>query len=210
MALLRTQVQDQLSNMTALGMTTVKVNSAGRTMDIDPSKEVEFATDKDQVKIVPCRNDSCRRPMVVTTFFTPEKAECRACKGEAGPDAHVATVGVPIPGQTDPSKAVNLIGCLINEQLATAVCPICVEPMELKSVNHNDEYGPGHYQQTTKGAVWHQDAKGETTMHQCPRCMLVLTMSTTATHQFRRQNEARPGKNANAWAGVNGVREAAA
>lgn len=209
MALLRTQVQDSLDSMAMLGVVLIKVDGKGRVMEIDPAKEPEYATDKDQVKIVPCRNEACRRPMVVTTFFSPEKAECRACKGEAEPGATMATVGVPVPGQTDPGKAVRLADCLINKQLAEAVCPICVEPMELKSVNHNDEYGPGRWVQSSKGAIWEQLAKGETVMHQCNGCKLVVTMSTTATHLFRRQNEPGNGKNANAWAGVNGVRDAA-
>lgn len=210
--MLRTVVGDTLASMQALGVTTIKVDSKGRTMDIDPSKDVEYATDKDQVKIVPCRNAACQRPIVVTTFFTPEKAECRVCQGEAEPGASVATVAVPIPGQTDPAKAISLPDALINKQFAEVICPVCVEPMELKSVNHNDQYGPGHWTPSSKGPVWVQDAKGETTMHQCAKCLLVVTISNTARHAFKRQNEPKQKDNrgANAWIDVNGVREEAA
>ncbi|HEY6892502.1 MAG TPA: hypothetical protein VI300_32150 [Solirubrobacter sp.] len=210
MALLRNQVSDTLASMQALGVTTIKVDAKGRTMDIDPSKDVEYATDKEQVKIVPCRNASCLRPMVVTTFFMPDKAECRSCRGD-NPDAGVASVAAPIAGSTEPAKAMNLADVLLNPQFAEVICPICVEPMELKSVNHNDQYGPGHWTPSSKGPAWVQDAKGETVMHQCNKCLLVITIANTARYEFKRQNEVRrkQGRGANVWADVDGVREAA-
>jgi hypothetical protein len=160
------------------------------------------------VKLVPCRE--CKRPLVTTTFFAPAKAICAVCKGEA-PDSRVATVGVPQPGETDPAKAVRLEDCLINQHFALALCPAHPDDnthvMELKSVNHNDHYGPGEWQHTAKGAIWKQTAKGETAMHQCLKCKATVTYSTTATNQFRRQNEVRPGKHVNGFAEINGIRD---
>jgi hypothetical protein len=204
--MLRTQVQDQLDNMKALGMNEVKVDAKGRMLELDLALAPEYATDKDQVKLVPCRE--CKRPMIVTTFFMADKAQCRECEGTS--DGSFASVAAPTPGETDPSKAVNLANCLLNPQFAEVICPVCVEPMELKSVNHNDHFGPGKWVHSSKGSVWDQSAKGETVMHQCPGCMLVVTISNTARNHFKRINEPRPGKNSNVWAEITGVRDEAA
>jgi hypothetical protein len=44
-------------------------------------------------------------------------------------------------------------------------------------------------------------------VHQCNRCLCCLSLTTTATHSFRRMNEPRPGKNVNAWAPILGTRD---
>lgn len=155
--------------------------------EFDTSLEHEVQTDKQAVKLLPCRQ--CRRPLVVTTFFAAAKAICRTCTGE-DPDAGVATVAVPVPGQTDPAKAIRLASCLINPQFATAVCPVHPDDeaheMELKSINHSDDYGPGFF---IKPGEWRQTAKGETVMHQCKACMAVVSYSTRHVVQYRCQNE---------------------
>jgi hypothetical protein len=175
----------------------------GINLDLD----VEVQTDKERVKVIGCRE--CQRPLVVTTFFAPAKALCKVCRGES-PDSGVATVGQPVPGQTDPSKAVDLTKCLVNHEFARAICPVHPEDpehvMELKTVNHNDHYGPGFFD--AKGG-WRQTATGETVMHQCLKCLATVSYSTTAVVQFRRMNE--PGKpdikHNNGWARLLGVRE---
>lgn len=160
----------------------------------DTEKEVEVQTDKDRVKLVPCRE--CKRPLAVTTFFAPAKAQCSVCKGGNNGNA-VASVGVPIPGSTSPAKAVNLADCLVNPTFAFARCP--VHPgddehvMELKSVSHNDEHGPQELIGYKDGRPqYRRIAIGETVMLQCDTCKATVSYSTTATHQFRRQNEEGP------------------
>lgn len=191
----KADVETTLENMKALGFSQVKVDGKGRVMDVALDKDVEWATDKEQVKIVPCRD--CGRPIVVTTFFMPEKAQCRSCAGLT--ENVVGTVAAPVAGKTDPAKAMSLVDCLVNQQFAEAVCPICVEPMELKHLFHNDSHGPGHWTQSSKGPVWVQDAVGETAVHQCNRCKATVTMATTALHVFKRINEPRPGRQINSW-----------
>lgn len=158
----------------------------------DLSLQFEVQTDKDMVKLVPCRE--CQRPLVVTTFFAPAKAICRSCKGEA-PDS-VATVGQPVPGQTDPAKAVNLKDCLVNKQFEFARCPVHPDDeehvMELKSVSHNDHYGPTTMIGYEKGQpVYRQDAPGETVMHQCTHCKATVVYSTKHVVQYKRINEVK-------------------
>lgn len=155
----------------------------------DGKLEVEWQTDKNPVKLVPCRE--CARPLVVTTFFSPAKAQCTSCKGETG---HVASVGQPIAGSTDPAKAVNLADCLINKHFAQALCPVHPDNdehiMELKSVTHNDHYGPGEWVSNGKGQrEFRQLSPGEVVMHQCGKCNAVVTYSTVQMVQFKRQNE---------------------
>jgi hypothetical protein len=205
----RKLVPDALANMVAFGQTMVSVDGKGRQMEIDPSLEPEFHTDKDAVKIVPCRNPDCKRPIVVTTFFTPEKALCRVCDGESGGD-RTGSLEVVAPGQTDPAKAANLADCLINPQFAEAVCPICVTDMELKSVSHNDHYGPSVLTGYKNGIPeYRQTAPGESVMFQCEACKCVITMTTTAQVRYKRKNEpkADTGIGANRWGDVLGVRE---
>jgi hypothetical protein len=183
----RAAVADVLANMVSMGQTQIAVDAKGTRLDIDPAAEVEYQTDKQAVKLVPCRE--CKRPIVVTTFFAPAKAICRGCSGETGV---VASVGQPIPGSTDPAKAVNLADCLINAHFAHALCPVHPDDeaheMELKSVTHSDNYGPGHFEIKNTGRVWVQDAKGEVVQHQCKKCSAVVTYQTTIRTQLRRQN----------------------
>jgi hypothetical protein len=85
---------------------------------------------------------------------------------------------------------VNLADCLVNKAFARALCPVHPDNedhvMELKHVNHNNNYGPGHY--GPKGG-WVQDEPGETVMHQCTVCKAVVQYSTVYMVQFKRQNE---------------------
>jgi hypothetical protein len=199
-SLLRTNVEDVLANLVTLGIDEIEVKK-GVKLPIDPKKDVEYHTDKEAVKIVPCRNADCKRPMVVTTFFAAAKAECRVCTGETDGERRKAAPGslqAVVPGETDPALAVNLQDALINKQFMTAVCPMCQGEMELKSVNHSDTVGPGHWVHG-KEPRWEQTAKGETVMFQCNDDLTVVTMATTARHRFRRANEVRPGKDANVW-----------
>lgn len=183
----RAQIADVLANMQALGQTDVPVDGKGTRLEIDTNTEPEYQTDKKMVKLVPCRE--CKRPLVTTTFFAPAKALCRVCKGEAG-DTGVATVGQPVPGQTDPAKAVHLADCLVNPHFAFAVCPVHPDDeaheMQLVSVNHSDHYGPGHFD--AKGN-FHQTAPGETAVLQCQKCLAAVTYTTTYRQRFRAQNE---------------------
>lgn len=158
-----------------------------RLAKIVNDQEHEIQTDKDQVKIVPCRE--CERALVVTTFFAPAKAICRICKGETAGDSRQATVGQPIAGSTDPAKAVNLADCLVNKHFASALCPVHPDEheMELKAVNHSPHYGPGFF----VGKVWRQIDVGETVIHQCKECLAVVTYSTTFRTHMRRQNEVK-------------------
>lgn len=160
----------------------------------DVSKDHEVQTDKDQVKLVPCRE--CQRPLVVTTFFAPAKALCASCRGETASERAVATIGQPIPGQTDPAKAVNLADCLVNPHFATALCPVHPDDqdhvMELKSVSHSEHYGPGHYEVSKGTMIWKQDAPGEVATHQCVKCNAVVVYQTTIRTQYQRQNAIKP------------------
>lgn len=154
---------------------------------VDEDLEHEVQTDKTSVKLVPCRE--CRRALVVTTFFAPAKAICRSCKGETAGEGRQATVGQPVAGQTDPAKAVNLADCLVNKHFAHATCPVRPDEheMELKSVNHSPQYGPGYF----VGKMWRQTDVGETVIHQCKDCLAVVTYSTTFRTKMRRQNEVK-------------------
>lgn len=172
--------------------------------DWDLEREVQ--TSKSPVKLVPCRE--CRRPLVVSTFYVPANARCTLCKGESG--AGRATVGTPQPGRTDPAQAVDLTKTLINPHFAMAICPVHPDDpeheMELKSVTHNDNYGPSEHM--GKGE-YRQIAPGETAMHQCTKCKAVVTYTTTAQTQFRRINEPKlvTGVGANQWSAWLGARE---
>lgn len=147
-------------------------------------------TDKSPVKFVPC--GVCRRAMMVTTFYVPAWAGsgCRGCKNtEAG--SGYATVQVPQAGRTDPVKAVNLVDCLLNEEFAEANCPKCGDPMELKTVHHNPNYGPRvlvGYDKQNSDPIYDM-LTGEVAMHQCNHCRTTVSFSTTAQMIYRRQNE---------------------
>lgn len=185
-------VADVLANIKAMGQDTIVVDGKGTRLPIDTDATPEIQTDKQAIKIVPCRE--CRRPLGVTTFFAPAKAICRTCSGEAAAEgSNVATIGQPIPGQTDPAKAVNLADCLINKHFAAALCPVHPDDpdhvMELKSVSHSEHYGPGFMNAKN---VWVQQAPGEVALHQCTHCLATVSYSTTVRTPYRRQNEARP------------------
>lgn len=144
----------------------------------DTSLDVEIQTDKDRVKLVPCRE--CKRPLAVTTFFAPAKAICHVCKGQTAGD-RTASVGVPIPGQTDPAKAVNLADCLLNQGFkVTPICPLDSEhEMELKMVTHSPHHGPSPH------------TPAETAFYQCKSCLTGVTMTTMYRQPLKRQNEIR-------------------
>ncbi len=154
----------------------------------DLHKPYEIHTDKKPVKFVPCLD--CRRAMVVTTFYVPAWAHCRACSGKIDKGG-VATIAVPQAGKTDPEKAINLADCLVNEEFAEAACPKCGDDMELKSIHHNPNYGPRIQVGVDKksGDPVYEMQLGEVVMHQCNHCRTTLSFSTTAQMVYRRQNE---------------------
>lgn len=169
--------------------------------------ETEVQTDKKRTKVIPCRE--CGRRLVVSTFYVPANARCSGCRDEG---RGAGTVGVPVPGQTDPAKAARLEDCLINPAFATALCPVHPDDpeheMELKWVSHHDRFGPSEIVGWTAGRPdIRQTATGETAMHQCSRCRATVTLSTTAQVRFGRQNAPVEGKHNNAWLEVLGARE---
>lgn len=176
---------------------------------VDWTLELEVHTDKRNVKVVPCT--MCTRPMVVSTFYVPGWAKCRVCSPDRKASGERGTVVIPQVGRTDPATAVDLAACLINRaEFEIMLCPFGHGEMELKSVNHNDQHGPSKIIGYEKGQpIYKLLAVGETVMHQCNECLCVVTMSTTAHTSFRRQNEVRPGKNANVWDDLHGSREVA-
>ena len=196
----RSDVEATIEAMKAAGVSQFK------GLELDLELEHEVHTDKTMVKLVPCR--TCARPLVVTTFFAPAKAECRVCAGE-DPNSKIASVGVPEPGSTPPEKAIDLTKCLINhEEFEFMSCPFGHGEMEIKSIHHNSNYGPMELAGYKNGRPeYRQTAKGETVMYQCNTCLCVQTLSTTAVTQFRRVNEVKQGKNVNGWADQLGIRE---
>lgn len=169
----------------------------------------EVQTDKELVKILPCQY--CKRPLVVTTFYVLAWAKCSPCKGETGP-REAGSVDVVQAGRTPPHLAADLSKLLLNPHFAFARCPVHPDDeeheMELKSVNHNEHYGPGEWVIDKKGhREWRQTGPGETVMHQCLRCRAIVTYSNTAQTQFRRVNEIGSGKHANGWDASLGSRE---
>lgn len=185
------------------------VNQCRDRDDFDVSLRYEVQTDKELVKIVPCQH--CKRPLVVTTFYVLAWAKCNACRGEDGSARAKGSVEVVQAGRTNPALAKDLTKVLINPTFANARCPVRPDDdeheMELKSVNHNDRYGPTRPQLIDGKLVMVQFAPGETVMHQCNKCLAVVTYTTTAVSKFRRCNEPGVGKNANGWAEDLGVRD---
>ncbi len=177
----------------------------------DITLEPDILTDKDNTKTLPCRD--CKRACVVTKFMTPAKVVCRACVGDTDGDSR-GTVGVPIPGQTDPAKAKNLADCLVNPTFANALCPVHPDDedhaMEIKNITHHPHHGPsvmvGYKNNIPE---YRQTATGETVMLQCAHCKATVSYSTTAQSQFRAQNEPKEngGQGTNAWSEWLGVRE---
>jgi hypothetical protein len=175
----------------------------------DASLDHQVQTDKEMVKLVPCRE--CKRPLVVTTFFAPAKAICSVCKGDPAATQMVAVV---VPGQSDPTRVSNLESVLVNKHFANALCPVHPDDpehvMELKTVFHNPEYGPGVLIGYKDGRPnYRMTDVGETVMHQCLHCKACVTYSTTAQVQFRRANEPRTGKSMRNWELTLGAREVA-
>lgn len=161
----------------------------------DREQSTELQTDKTRVKLVSCRE--CGRALVVSTFYVKANARCRSCKGESGGDAAPATVAVPIPGSTDPAKAINLADCLVNPSFAMALCPVHPEDpehiMELKSVAHSAYYGPREFMGYDKHGHpnYRGEDPGESVTHQCLKCKATVSYSTMRQVQLRRQNEVR-------------------
>lgn len=185
--------------------------------DADPAvyngTDIEFQTDKQTVKVCPCTADGCGKPIAVNAFYAPAIAKCgghggggerRSTSGDTGGSQIVQA------GRTDPSKAARLEDCLINKEFAVATCPFCSTVMELKSVSHNEHYGPGEWVSNGKGGrEWRQTAQGETVSHQCNSCRTTLSMSTSAQITYRRMNEPKRVVNRPALEVLLGEREAA-
>lgn len=190
----RKDVPDVIDNMKALGQNEVTVDGKGTKLEVDLSLDVEFQTDKQAVKLVPCRE--CKRPLVVTTFFAPAKAICAADSGRAAAEGDGrGTVGQPVPGQTDPRKAVDLTQTLINPTFAQARCPVHPDDDEhemlLVSVSHHEHYGPQMFLRYEGGKpVYKQIAPGETVVLQCQHenCLATVTYSTTPQQRILPMN----------------------
>lgn len=160
----------------------------------DANLPYEVHTDKRPVKFVPCLD--CKRAMMVTTFYVPAWAHCSRCSGDD--TKQLASIAVPQRGRTNPELAKNLADVLINEQFAEVDCPMCAEPMELKSVSHNSNYGPRELMGYDKqnGRPIYKQLTGEIAMHQCNRCFASITFSTVHVMKYRRQNEPKVGRSA--------------
>jgi hypothetical protein len=199
--------------------TTVETDDAiAMAMQVAPEHynfdlDVEFhdSAQKPPLKLIPCT--ICKRPMVVNTFYVLAWAKClgSGCGGEA---REAGSVAVAQAGRTDPKTAVNLSECLINPSFDAQHhrCPVHPDDetheMKLKSVSHNDYYGPGRWAQAKDGTYyWDQTAKGETVMLQCGKCWATASFSTTAQHEFKPVNAPRPGKHVNGWADQLGVED---
>lgn len=170
----------------------------------------EVQTDKELIKLLPCQ--FCKRPLIVTTFYVLAWAKCSPCAGEDMGSRAKGSVEVVQAGRTDPSLAVDLTKTLLNPAFANALCPAHPDDpeheMELKSVNHNPNYGPYELQGYKDGkSVYKIKQPGETVMHQCNKCLAVVTYTTAVVVKFKRINEPGEGKSAMGWAGQLGVRE---
>lgn len=171
----------------------------------------EVQTDKELVKILPCQY--CQRPLIVTTFYVLAWSKCGPCRGEG--DAHRAKGSVEVvqAGRTDPALAADLTKLLVNPEFANAICPVFPgDPehvMELKSVHHNDHYGPYTFKLIDGKMARVELGPGETVMHQCLKCRAITTYTTTAQSQYTRCNEEGPRnvKHANGWSDFLSSRE---
>lgn len=155
--------------------------------------EHEVQTPKPVGKLVPCRE--CKRPIFANAFYAPAKAICSSCKGESN-GAREASVGQPVPGVTDPAKAVDLTKTLINPAFAKALCPVHPEDPEhemlLVNVSHNDNYGPSVFMGYVGGKPsYKQIAKGETVVHQCQHCLATVSYTTARVTKMKPINEPR-------------------
>jgi hypothetical protein len=62
--------------------------------------------------------------------------------------------------------------------------------MEMKLVDHNDNYGPTEFMGYKQGIPeFRQVDKGETVVHQCLKCKAVVSYTTTEQTHLRRINE---------------------
>lgn len=180
----------------------------------DSDRPIEVQSDKPTLKLVPCTG--CQRALAVNVFYAPAIARCSECGGGAtrasGTGGAAGQSEIVQAGRTDPVKAARLADCLINPAFAKAICPVHPDDeehvMELKSVNHNERYGPSELIGAKDGRPqYRQIAPGETAMHQCLKCKAIVTYSTTAQAQFRRCNEPRSGKSSQGWLAQLGARE---
>lgn len=188
------------------------VRSAIEMELVDSKLEPEMQTDKELVKILPCQ--FCQRALVVTTFYVLAWAKCGPCKGEAPSTREPGSVGVVQAGRTEPRLAQDLTKVLLNPTLAVALCPMHPNDpdheMELKSVHHNERYGPHEWRMVDKRLELVQIGPGETVIHQCLKCNAVVTYTTTAVTQFKRVNEVKDDdKHVNGWLRFLGAREEA-
>lgn len=172
--------------------------------------EPEVHTDKEMIKILPCQ--TCKRPMVVTTFYVLAWAKCRTCKGEGDAHRPAGSVDVAQSGRTEPRLVKDLTKVLVNPNFARALCPVHPDDeaheMELKSVSWSDNYGPHEWRKVDGRMVPVQISQGETVMHQCKKCNAVVTYTTTAVTQFRRVNEPETShKHSNGWVRHLGARD---
>lgn len=173
--------------------------------------EAEVQTDKAIAKIVTCT--SCEKPLIVNTFYAPASAKCSDHRTSGG--AAPGTQQIVQKGRTDPARAANLVDSLINPHFGHALCPVHPDDpehiMELKSVNHNERYGPSTLigRDARGRAEYRQDGPGETVMHQCLHCKAVVTYSTTAQQQYRRINEVLTAehRHSGSWGTILGARE---
>lgn len=172
-------------------------------------KELEEQTDKPMVKLVPCTNPECRRPIAVNVFYAPAIAKCSDC-GFQAKSAGTGQSQIVQAGRTDPEKAARLDECLVNKEFAGPfMCPLCEHAMELKYVTHNPSYGPrkliGH---DSKGPLY-KETLGESAMLQCNKCLTTLSLSTMHQVEYRRQNEPKQStRTSTAWETLLGEREA--
>jgi hypothetical protein len=173
------------------------------------SLEPEVQTDKHLIKISACQ--FCGRPLVVSTFYVDAWLKCSSCAGTTGSRERGSVEVVQSGGRTEPKLAADLIKCLINHHFAHAVCPAHPDDdthvMELKYVNHNEHYGPHEWRKIDNTMVPVQIAPGETVLHQCLKCLAIVTYTTTAVTQYARINEVRPGKHANGMTDFLGTRD---
>lgn len=197
-----------------LSQWTEVLASAQRIGDdrFDFKLSADVQTDKEMIKIIPCPH--CRRPLVVSTFYVMDWAKCWSCKGEDSGTRQTASVGQPQAGRTDPRLAKDLNKVLINQMFAEEhwSCPVHADDpeheMELKAVSWSENYGPHVWKQIDGRMTRVQIAPGETALLQCKKCNAVITFSTTAVTQFRRQNEvALNDKQSNGWARTLGTRD---
>ena len=181
------------------------------THEINHDLEEHVLTDKEDTKVLPCRNPDCRRPCRVTRFYAPAKVVCLECQPRNLGESPNGNAPARKQAITHPSTAVHLPDVLINKTFAQATCPLDAEhTMELKSVTHSPHYGPrrflGH---DKKGLPAYDVSPGETVMHQCKECATVVSYSTMHPMQYQRINERKVAGDTNdpGYVALLGVRD---